>query len=352
MTPAAEYALASPTQVGDAQLLASFANHHSQDAFAEIVRRHGPMVLAVCRSVLGETSSAEDAAQAVFLTLARTASSLHSHKTIVGWLHRVAWYVSARAAEAAAIRRRHEQEAARMRPETSAESADLSSEQIHAAIRQLPEKCRAALLLHYFEGHTESETAAILCCSPSAASMRLSRGRQMLRDRLVKRGVSVSAEVLTGVMSRSASAVPPSTFVHSVVGLATSSLAGGPITSTAIATLSKGAMKMLWITKLKLAAALVFTMILLTTAGVYVASSLAATQPATAPATNPAVAGPLSIQSLNQRFAADVDSKTPPLLTLEFTGTPGAAFKGTVTLETGQTLTVEDTLPQTLMAHG
>ena len=84
----------------------------NQEAFAEVVRRHGPMVLAVCRSIVGRTSSAEDAAQAVFLTLAQKAASLQSQRTITGWLHRVAWYVSARTAETAAIRRRHELESA------------------------------------------------------------------------------------------------------------------------------------------------------------------------------------------------------------------------------------------------
>src|SRR3954462_839466 len=99
----------------DADLLAAFSDQSAQSAFAEIVRRHGGMVLAVCRSRLGNTSDAEDAAQAVFLTLAQKARSPAVRARLVGWLHRVAWYVATRAAQAGAARLRHEQEAAAMR---------------------------------------------------------------------------------------------------------------------------------------------------------------------------------------------------------------------------------------------
>src|SRR5277367_4930594 len=99
----------------DAALLQAFAAEKIESAFAQVVGAHSGMVLAVCRSVLGNTTDAQDAAQAVFLTLAQKASSAHVQKHLVGWLHRVAWYVAARAAAARAIRRRHEQEAARMK---------------------------------------------------------------------------------------------------------------------------------------------------------------------------------------------------------------------------------------------
>src|ERR1035437_1748207 len=97
-----------PTR-SDTDLLHDFIARHDEPAFAEIVRRHGGMVLAVCRSVLGNDSDTQDAAQAVFVTLAQKASSRQVRHSLVGWLHRVAWYVAARTAEARAIRRRHEQ---------------------------------------------------------------------------------------------------------------------------------------------------------------------------------------------------------------------------------------------------
>ena len=72
---------------GDGELLRAFVKERSQAAFAEIVRRHAGMVLAVCQSVLGPGPDAEDAAQAAFLTLARKAGAFGAGAQLVGWLH-------------------------------------------------------------------------------------------------------------------------------------------------------------------------------------------------------------------------------------------------------------------------
>src|SRR4051812_17180040 len=129
------------SEVGsDGELLELFAQEGSEAAFAELVRRHGGMGVAVCRSVLGQTAGAEDAAQAVFVTLARKGKSGAVRKHVVGWLHRVAWYVAQRAARARGIRRRHEREAARMRAEAgTAERDDVSLEALYAGLARLPE---------------------------------------------------------------------------------------------------------------------------------------------------------------------------------------------------------------------
>ncbi|MEI8194970.1 MAG: RNA polymerase sigma factor, partial [Phycisphaerae bacterium] len=150
----------------DGELLVAFAVHRQEAAFTEVVHRHGGMVLAVCRSVLGNTSDAEDAAQAVFLTLAQKAhaSSVQTH--LVGWLHRVAWYVAARGAEAKAIRRRHEQEAAHMRKDLHPAAGEpIQLEALHAGLVSLPEKYRVPLILHHLEGRSQEETAALMGCS-------------------------------------------------------------------------------------------------------------------------------------------------------------------------------------------
>ena len=154
----------APTSVprSDGDLLAEFAERNQEAAFAEVLRRHGGMVLSVCRSVLGNTSDAEDAAQAVFLTLAQKAhrSSVQAH--VVGWLHRVAWYVAARGVEAKAIRRRHEQEAARMRQETRQPDAEpIQLDALHAGLDTLPEKYRVPLILHHLEGRSHAQTASL-----------------------------------------------------------------------------------------------------------------------------------------------------------------------------------------------
>ena len=96
----------------DAQLLERFRSLGDRTAFEALVGRHGRMVLAVCREVLGDPDDAEDAFQATFLLLARKAGSLRVGRTLAGWLHRVGYRVAVQAGIAAGRRRRHEGRAA------------------------------------------------------------------------------------------------------------------------------------------------------------------------------------------------------------------------------------------------
>src|SRR5262249_36405787 len=89
----------------DAYLLGRFAGHREEDAFAALVRRHGPMVLAVCRRVLKDEHLSEDAFQATFLVLARKASSISKPAVLGGWLYRVAYHIALRARRQADRRR-------------------------------------------------------------------------------------------------------------------------------------------------------------------------------------------------------------------------------------------------------
>src|SRR5688500_13656205 len=88
----------------DRELVRAFAATRDEAAFAEIVRRHGPMVLAVCRRVLADAPEADDAFQAVFLVLARRAGSVGRPERLGGWLHRVAVRCARRARSAAGRR--------------------------------------------------------------------------------------------------------------------------------------------------------------------------------------------------------------------------------------------------------
>src|SRR4051812_16693251 len=100
----------------DGRLLATFAETRDERAFEEVVRRHAGLVLGVCRRVLGREADAEDAAQAVFLTLARKAASLRRERSVAPWLHHVARCIALNAREAAAARAKHEREVAAMPP--------------------------------------------------------------------------------------------------------------------------------------------------------------------------------------------------------------------------------------------
>ncbi|HEY7426679.1 MAG TPA: sigma-70 family RNA polymerase sigma factor [Gemmataceae bacterium] len=101
-------------QAPDGQLLARFAQLRDEDAFAELVRRHGPMVLAVCRRVLGDAHAAEDAFQAAFLVLARKADAVRHPDALAAWLHGVARHLAVKCRRAEERRRRHEADGARV----------------------------------------------------------------------------------------------------------------------------------------------------------------------------------------------------------------------------------------------
>lgn len=89
----------------DGELLDRFVKTADDDAFAGLVRRHGPMVLAVCRRRLGRDTENEDAFQAVFLTLANSARSLSRGGSLAGWLYRVAYLIALRSANRRSRRR-------------------------------------------------------------------------------------------------------------------------------------------------------------------------------------------------------------------------------------------------------
>jgi len=289
----------------DGELLEEFLRTRQETCFAAIVQRHGGMVMRVCQNVLANAQDAEDAAQAVFLTLAERGSTLRGRKSLVGWLYRVAWYIAARAVETRSIRRKHEQEAARMKNEiTGMENGDIPTEQLHAGMEQLPEKYLMPLLLHHVEGRSEAETASLIGCSVSAASKRLSRGRQMLRAQLLKRGVPASAVGVTAAITQQASASVSPAFVASASQMAVSVASGQVMAAGAswmTLALSKGAVHMLWMARIKMmVGAVVALAMLLTGVTTYIvaantggatpsnlAPQVAVAKPVTEPATQP-----------------------------------------------------------------
>src|SRR5262249_53550149 len=133
----------------DPELLRRFAGERDEAAFAALVRRHGPLVLAVCRRVLHNEHDAEDAFQATFLILAKKAGSLHWHASIANWLYLVAYRVALRA-KVEAVRRRARENSAANRP-VADPLAEITLREAQAVLDEelarLPAKCRAPLLL-------------------------------------------------------------------------------------------------------------------------------------------------------------------------------------------------------------
>jgi RNA polymerase sigma factor (sigma-70 family) len=184
----------------DGELLSRFSTSGDQRAFSQLVGRHGPMVLRICRRISGgDPHGAEDAAQEVFLMLASRANALKTRMSVAGWLYRTAWHVATRQRRNLAVRDDHETRAGIERAVTSASAAagddgrdpipfalvaSELSDAMSRALSNLPENYRNALVLHHVAGYTVEETAAMLGVKVGTAASWMSRGRSMMRDRL------------------------------------------------------------------------------------------------------------------------------------------------------------------------
>jgi RNA polymerase sigma factor (sigma-70 family) len=170
----------------DRQLLERFVRQRDEAAFSALVRRHGPMVLGVCRRVLDNAHDAEDAFQATFLVLVRRAGSIGRPELLANWLYGVA-YRTAKKARAGVLRRRTQERLAasmpRAEPGVEAAWQDLRT-LLDEELQRLPDKYRAPLVLCYLEGKTNEEAARQLGWPPGSMSARLARGRELLRERL------------------------------------------------------------------------------------------------------------------------------------------------------------------------
>jgi RNA polymerase sigma-70 factor (ECF subfamily) len=173
----------------DAELVSRFATDRSEEAFAALVRRHGPLVLSVCRRLLGSLPDAEDAYQATFLVLARRAGSLAQPERLGNWLYGVASRIARKARTSCRRRQARERQA---RPRSWLSSPAAVDDDLGAILREelsrLPEKYRTAVGLCYLEGKTNAEAARLLRWPAGTVKGRLSRARELLRDRLTMRG--------------------------------------------------------------------------------------------------------------------------------------------------------------------
>jgi RNA polymerase sigma factor (sigma-70 family) len=201
---AAARRIAPPQTNGD--LLAAIL-HGDPAAFDKLVRRYGPLVRAACRAVLADAADADDAFQATFVALHRKAHTIRDNRTLGGWLFRVARRTALGVKAAGARRRDCETRVARREPVAG---PDVSWQEacavLHEELDRLPPRYRLPLIVCYLDGKTRDEAAAELGWTPDSVRGRLDRGRSRLRQRLEKRGITLSAFLLAAV---AADAVPP-----------------------------------------------------------------------------------------------------------------------------------------------
>jgi RNA polymerase sigma factor (sigma-70 family) len=196
------------SRLPDRQLLDRFVRSHEDSAFAALVRRHGPLVLGVCRRVLHNPDDAEDAFQATFLALASKAASAGRRASLGTWLYQVAFHTALRARKKSAVRRQHEA-GAPPRPQSDP-LAEVTGRELLTALdeelHKLPERLRAPLVLCYLEGRARDEAAHELGWSLGTLKRRLEQGRTSLHVRLSRRGISLAALLAVGAGSAAVSA--------------------------------------------------------------------------------------------------------------------------------------------------
>jgi RNA polymerase sigma factor (sigma-70 family) len=248
----------------DGQLLERLTSSDPETAgpvFEALLERHGPMVLRVCQSVLGQRHDAEDAFQATFLILARRAASIRTQNSVVSWLHGVALRVAKCQKGAAARRRRHEQKVAEQRP-AFADSADRDERAalLHEELDRLPEKYRVPIVLCHLESLSHEQAARHLSWPIGTVRSRLARGREQLRDRLMRRGLAPSVFMLRRVLrsETAGAAITVSPELATLTVRAALHYASGKAlatcgTSTSIAFLVEGALKGMILAKMKFA---------------------------------------------------------------------------------------------------
>jgi RNA polymerase sigma factor (sigma-70 family) len=252
------------SELSDAALLRAFLRDSDEWAFAALLRRHGPMVLRVCRRVLGNDHDAEDALQATFLVLARQADSIRKRKSLASWFHGVAYRMASHAKRAAARRHKHESQARPTQPADPARSAAWQELQLllDEEIGSLPETLRGPFVLCCLQNQTCAVAARQLGLEEGTVWNRLGRARRLLQKRLTRRGVTLPAGLLAALLGQNlAESALPAPLVVSTAQAAAQMVAGQALApglvSAKVSTLLEGANRAMFLNKCKMAILLI-----------------------------------------------------------------------------------------------
>ncbi len=262
------------SDVSDGHLLERFFCGKEDDAFRVLIKRHGPMVLGVCRRILQHSDDAEDAFQATFLVLVRKGRAFLTRDTIGNWLYGVAYHTALKARTMAAKRRQKETQLNDVSQQgTAAEESwkDLVP-LLDQELSQLPEKYREAVVLCELEGKSRKEAAGFLGIPEGTLSSRLATARQMLEQRLKRHSQVLVGGALSVALTKEAAAgaVPPALATCTLKAaslMAAGAGLGTGIVSVQVATLTGGVLKAMFLSKLKCASLLILALGVLTAGG-------------------------------------------------------------------------------------
>lgn len=240
----------------DRALLDRFVRKADPEAFEELLQRHAAMVRATCRRHLGDTADADDAFQVAFLVLVRRASAIRHRELLGPWLYGVA-IRSARKTRELRERRQNRERSVKTMPEPVCEPEEPRDwlPLLDDAIESLPEKYRVPLVLCELRGLSRAEAASTLDLAPGTLSSRLARAREMLRERLVRRGVGVSALALAAALASEASGAVPASLIGSTKQAVLSGTFSAPVIP-----ITQGVMHSMFIAKIKTVVALLISL--------------------------------------------------------------------------------------------
>jgi len=219
-------------RVEDSELLRRYVDEKSEEAFAELVRRHLNLVYSVAlRQVAGETHLAEDVAQDVFTALARKAAALAGRPALSGWLYRSAHFAASDVVRVERRRRAREQKISAMNPLTTDSSLPADWNQLRpildSVIAELDERDREAVALRFFDGDSFADVGVKLRLTENAARMRVERALDKLHAALARRGVTSTAAAVGLALANQAAVATFMSMTKLKVGVAAVALAIG-----------------------------------------------------------------------------------------------------------------------------
>jgi RNA polymerase sigma factor (sigma-70 family) len=355
------------TRMTDGQLLDSFLSEADETAFEVLMRRHGPMVLGVCRRVLADPHDADDAFQVTFLVLVRKAATIRRRELLGSWLYGTAYRA---ALEARTARRRSRERQVHAMPEPVAPAAahgwDDARPVLDEELSRLPDRYRVPVVLCDLQGLTRRDAARQLGVAEGTLSGRLTTARRRLALRLRRRGVVLSGAALASLLAGSSAAagVPAPLALSTLEAVTAVTVGQAPlagIVSAKVAALTEGVVKTMLLTKLKSLPLVVLALAWVGGAGAwltYYAQATAPTEPppfaAPVAQVKPAQPAPKTHGFLGVLLAEDNDNEQVTVHEV-FADSPAAKAgvkEGDVLLQIGdkqvkQASTVVDTLKST-----
>jgi RNA polymerase sigma factor (sigma-70 family) len=233
----------------DSELLRRYAGTKSEEAFAELVRRHVNLVYsAALRQVNGDTHLAQDVAQTVFTDLARKAAPLARRSTLTSWLYTSAHFAAAKIARTENRRRDREEKLMREPSNNTAQEVgrvtpcapdwEKLRPMLDEVMHELKEPDREAILLRYFENRQFAEIGGKLGLNENAARMRVERALEKLRAVFLRRGVAATT-ALASVISANAVQIAPAGLAATLTSASLAGAGTGTLTFLKLMTMTK-----------------------------------------------------------------------------------------------------------------